>query len=373
MSRSRVGLVLIVALLLGGGAPGGQDEAAAGGPVAIPLGLDQYLPVPASNPVTAAKVTLGRRLFFDTRLSADGSTACVTCHDPGRAFTDGRAVAQGIHGRLGPRNSPTLVNRAYGGGQFFDGRAATLEEQALRPIEDVNELGHSVTQVVEWLRADPEYRREFGLVFGADPVAASLARALATYVRSILSGDSPFDRYQAGDRAALSREQEQGLQIFLGKGRCSACHVGPTLTDEEFHNTGVAWPPDRPASSPGFPEAFLDAGRYSVTGTPTDLGSFKTPTLREISHTAPYMHDGSLPTLADVVDFYNLGGRANPYRDHRIRPLGLTGDEQRALVSFLEALSGMVDHGGANGSSLTALGVVPGGRERHPAAEVVSE
>jgi cytochrome c peroxidase len=219
----------------------GLPDAAASRPLGIPLGLDLFMPVPPANPITAEKIALGRQLFFDTRLSADGSTACATCHEPDRAFTDERPLARGIEGRLGRRNAPTLVNRGYGTAQFLDGRATTLEAQALQPIEDENELGHSVEGALHSLRADPAYRRDFQAAFRDGPDETTLARALATYVRSILSGDAPFDRYQDGDRAALTDEQREGLRIFHGKGRCSSCHVGPNFTDEEFHNTGVAW------------------------------------------------------------------------------------------------------------------------------------
>jgi len=365
MGRVRFGLVL-VALWSAGGAVGdggwaastpsrcepspshqeGRPASAGRRPFAIPRGLDLYMPVPASNPVTAEKIALGRRLFFETRLSADGSTACASCHDPARAFTDGRPIARGIGGRMGTRNAPTLVNRGYGARHFLDGRADTLEEQVLQPIDDPNELGRAVSAVVRTLGDDAAYRRLFAEAFGREPDANGLAHALASYVRSILSGDSAFDRYQAGDRAALTDEQQAGLQIFLGKGRCSACHVGPNLTDEEFHNTGVAW---AVGTGPDIPEAtgaYRDVGRFGVTGRPDDLGAFKTPTLRDIARTAPYMHDGSLETLDAVVDFYDGGGASNPHLDRRIGPLRLTESEKGALVSFLASLSGVVRHGG---------------------------
>jgi cytochrome c peroxidase len=274
--------------------------------VTIPLGLDLYLPVPEGNPLTAEKIELGRRLFFDRRLSRDNSTSCSSCHDPERAFADGRAIAVGVFERKGRRNSPALINRGYGRSFFWDGRVATLEEQVLKPIEDPNEMDLSLAEAAA----------RVGLAPG------EISRALASFVRSILSGGSPFDRYISGNRAALTPEQQAGLQVFRGKGNCTACHVGPNFTDEGLHNTGVAWRDGKLA----------DAG--------AGQGRFKTPTLREVARTAPYMHDGSVKTLEDVIEFYNQGGRANPGLDSEIRRLSLSPGEKRALVAFLSALSG---------------------------------
>jgi len=272
----------------------------------IPLGLDLYMPIPEDNPVTDAKVALGRRLFSDRRLSRDGSIACSSCHNPQRAFSDGRPRAVGVFGRVGRRNAPALVNRGYGRAFFWDGRIPTLEEQVLKPIEDPNEMD----------MVPVEAAARVGLS------VSELSHALATYVRSLLSGNSPFDRYVNGERNALSAEQRAGLQIFRGKANCTACHVGPTFSDERLHNTGVAWRDGRLTD--------LGAGR----------GDFKTPTLREVARTAPYMHDGSLATLDDVLEFYDDGGRANPALDPEIRPLRLTDEEKHSLLAFLKSLSG---------------------------------
>lgn len=279
--------------------------------VVIPLGLDLYMPVPEDNPLTVEKIDLGRRLFFDTRLSRDGSVACATCHDPARAFADSSAVAVGVFGRTGRRNAPALINRGYGRAFFWDGRSRTLDEQVVKPIEDPNEMDSS--------QADAAARA------GVSP--GELASALASYVRSILSGNSPFDRFVNGDRNALSGDEQAGLQIFRGKGNCVACHVGPNFTDERLHNTGIAWREGR----------FADAG--------AGRGEFKTPTLREIARTAPYMHDGSLATLEDVIELYDGGGRSNPSIDPEIRPLKLTGTEKMQLLAFLRSLSGEVQEG----------------------------
>lgn len=300
----------------------------------IPRGLDRYRPVPENNPLTSAKVALGRALFFDSLLSKDRSLACATCHDPTRAFTDGRHVSIGVYGRRGRRNVPTLVNRAYGKLFFWDGRMSTLEEQVLMPIQDSLEMGMTLDEVVQRVDDNPEYRALFHKVFGRDPTAENLASALASYVRTILSGGTPFDQYAHGDTAALPSQVRRGLAVFRGKG-CVVCHVGPNFTDELFHNTGIAWQDG----------GLADSGRYVVSRRPGDQGAFKTPTLREVARTAPYMHDGSLETLADVIAFYNSGGHLNPFLDPVIHPLNLTQDERHALLAFLESLSGRVLEG----------------------------
>ena len=246
-----------------------------------PLGLDLYMPVPEAKPLTPAKIALGRKLFFDKRLSLDGTLACVSCHDLKLAFSDGRAVARGIHGAEGVRNAPAIVNRGYGRTFFWDGRAKSLEQQALEPILNPKEL--AMTQV------EVERRTKLKIT--------KVTGALASYVRTIRSGDSPFDRFAAGDQRALSDLEKAGLALFRGKARCDLCHIGPNFTDESFHNTGIAWRNG----------ALADEG--------AGQGTFKVPTLREVARTAPYMHDGSLATLEDVVDYYDKGGNSNPGLD----------------------------------------------------------
>ncbi len=301
----------------------------------IPVGLDLYLPVPEDNPLRPERVALGRRLFFDSVLSRDRSLACAGCHEPERAFTDGRPLSVGVSGRIGTRSVPTIVNSAYGRSFFWDGRTSSLEEQVLKPIEDPKELDMSIPDVVVRLRGDREYSERFQAVFGRSPTNVDLASALASYVRTILSGDAPIDRYLAGELDALSEQAREGLRIFRGEANCSECHLGPTFTDERFHNTGVAWRDG----------ALLDPGRFAVTGDERERGAFKTPTLRNVERTAPYMHDGSLATLEEVIDFYERGGNANPYRDREIRPLDLTASEKQALLTFLRSLSGSVRDG----------------------------
>lgn len=290
--------------------------------IVIPLGLDLYLPAPEFNQLSEEKIELGRRLFNDRRLSRDASIACASCHNPSRAFSDGRAVSVGIEGRVGRRNVPAIINRGYGRAFFWDGRTSTLEEQVLRPIEDPNEMDSTVAVAATRVGLTPE----------------TLANALASFVRSILSGNSRLDRFLNGAPDALTPEEQFGLQTFRGRARCTTCHIGPTFSDERFHNTGVAWRPAPQAGQEG--GRFLDDGRLIATGKQTDRGAFKTPTLRDVARSAPYMHDGSLASLEDVVDFYDRGGRPNPNLDPSIRPLGLTPSEKRALVALLKALSG---------------------------------
>ena len=319
MTTVRAGAFLLVGLSL---------SACASGPVLgpTPRGLDLYLPVPEGNVLTAAKIRRGQALFNDPRLSADGSLACANCHVPTRAFSQPRPIAVGVHGRLGTRNAPALLNRAWGQSFFWDGRTTTLEEQVLKPIADANEMGSTVGEAAARVGLSPR----------------ALAESLASYVRSIRAGDSPFDRYERGDITALSADALAGLRIFRGKGNCVQCHTGPLLSDERFHNTGVAWQPATRADGTGL---FLDQGRALVTGRERDRGAFKTPTLREVARTAPYMHDGSLGTLEDVIEFYDRGGRPNPQIDPVIRPLGLTATGKRQLAAFLRSLTGEVVEG----------------------------
>lgn len=277
----------------------------------IPLGLDLYLPAPEDNPITAEKIELGRRLFNDRRLSRNGSIACASCHQLARAYSDGRTVAVGVFGRTGRRNAPAIINRGYGRAFFWDGRVRTLEEQVLKPIEDPNEMDLPIDDAAARVGLD----------------RTTLAQTLASYVRSILSGDSTYDRFINGERGVLSREQQLGLNVFRGNGNCTACHVGPNFSDERLHNTGVAW---------------VDG---HLTDSGAGAGNFKTPTLRQVARTAPYMHDGSFATLEDVIEFYDRGGRSNPNLDVEIRPLHLTSSEKRGLIAFLQALSGTIRRG----------------------------
>ena len=299
-----------------------------------PLGLDLYRPIPETNPQTAPKIALGRRLFHDRRWSRDGRVSCATCHDPRHAFADNRALAVGAGQGVGRRNVPTIVNRVWGRSFFWDGRATSLEQQALQPILNPLELGATADAVVALARSR-DYGGAFRTVFGRIPDLADVARALASYVRTIMSGDSAYDRYVAGNRSALRPAARRGLALFNGQAGCATCHSGPIFTDELFHNTGVAWRSGAPS----------DLGRSAMTGREEDRGAFKTPTLREVARTAPYMHDGSLATIEEVVEFYDRGGKRNPHIDDRLRPLGLTRSQRADLVAFLNALNGRIEEG----------------------------
>lgn len=303
------------------------------------MGLDLYMPVPEDNPLTPEKVALGRRLFFDPILSRDYSLACASCHDPRRTFADGLVVAVGVSHRQGTRHAPALINRGYGRAFFWDGRAASLEHQALQPIANPKEFDLTVEEVIARLKTHAEYPALFRTAFGEDVTSENLARVLASYVRTILSGNAPIDRYFSGEREALSEQARKGLDLFRGKANCTACHLGPTFTDEQFHNTGAAWR-EGPEGS-----GLRDPGRFAVTGKEAERGAFKTPTLREVARTAPYMHDGSLQTLEEVIEFYHRGGNPNPHLDPELRPLRLTPEEKQALLAFLQSLSGTIREG----------------------------
>jgi cytochrome c peroxidase len=293
----------------------------------VPLGLDPRL-VSKENPLTEPRVRLGRRLFFDPILSADNTVACASCHRPDHGFAGSEARPRGIRGQRVARRAPTLFNRAYGTAFFWDGRELTLEEQALRPIEDATEMGSTVAAVLDRLRADATYKAQFEAAFTEGVTAANLGRALASFERVLLRGDSAFDRFRRqGKTEALTAQERHGLWLYESKGRCWRCHSGANFTDESYHNTGVSW-----GKIPA------DFGRSAVTKKEADRGRFKTPTLRGVVLTGPYMHDGSLTSLEDVVEFYNRGGGANPNLDPVLAPLNLSKDEVRDLVAFLKAL-----------------------------------
>jgi cytochrome c peroxidase len=284
----------------------------------LPLGLPaEHFTVPENNPLNEEKVELGRVLFFDKRLSADGTISCATCHLPQLAFTDGRQQSQGIGGLTGLRNAPTLINRAFANKQFWDGRAASLEEQVKGPLISPTEMGMaSHTIVVSRIAAITDYRKWFKKVFRSEISIDNLTKAIAAFERILLSGNTKYDRFKAGDPQALSASEQRGLELFEGKARCNQCHSGFNFTDEEYHNIGVGWDKQR-----------IDLGRYSVTSLQQDIGAFKTPTLREVARTAPYMHDGSMANLDEVIEFYDEGGIANPFLDSEMRRLKLTMEQ----------------------------------------------
>jgi cytochrome c peroxidase len=294
----------------------------------VPLGLDTTHSAPADNPVTEEKVRLGRTLFFDPVLSADRTLACASCHDPAHGFAGRDPVAIGIGRKRGTRNAPTLLNRAYAAKLFWDGREATLEAQALGPIENPLELGANLSEVVERLKADTAYAKQFTAAFPDGVTAANIGKALASFERTLLHGGTRVDQFRIGKIAALTAPEKHGLWLFESRAGCWKCHSGANFTDEKFHNTGVTW--DKTPA---------DLGRYVVTKHDADRGAFKTPTLRGVAHTAPYMHDGSLASLKEVVEFYNKGGNKNPNLDPLVSSLNLSEPDLLDLVAFLEALS----------------------------------
>lgn len=288
-------------------------------------------PVPPDNPQVDAKVRLGSQLYFDTRLSADKTISCATCHAPETGWANHNATDTGIRGQVGGRNSGSIIDAAFMRFQFWDGRAATLEEQALGPIHNPIEMGETLENVVRKLNAIPGYRSQFLEVFGTEVNTDGIAKAIAAFERTIVSGPSPYDRYLAGDPTAMKPEAIRGMRIFNGKGHCTACHSGPAFSDQSFHNLGIGMEKDNP-----------DVGRSAISKDPADWGKFKTPGLRNVSLTHPYLHDGSEKTLMDVVNLYDRGGVPNRNLDVAMLPLALTASEKRDLVAFLEALTGPI-------------------------------
>jgi len=289
------------------------------------------LPVPADNPQTDAKIRLGAQLYFDPRLSADNTISCATCHAPQTGWANHGATDTGIRGQVGGRNSGTILDSAWMRVQFWDGRAASLEEQAVGPIHNPIEMGETLENVVRKLNAIPGYREQFQTVFGTDASEAGIAKAIASFERTVVSGPSPYDRWLAGDRAAMSPAAVRGHHLYNGKGHCTPCHSGPAFSDQGYHNLGAGM--DKPNPDPG---------REAVTKDPRDRGRFKTPGLRNCALTHPYLHTGAEQTLRDVIDFYDRGGVPNPDLDPLMLPLRLTEREKNDLVAFLEALTGTV-------------------------------
>lgn len=294
--------------------------ASAGLTAAEPAGLPPVVH-PKDNPPTPEKIALGKQLYFDKRLSVDDTISCASCHDPAKGFSNGEAVATGVGGLKGGRNSPTVLNTAYQTFQFWDGRAKTLEEQALGPIQNPIEMKMTLDDVVAKINKIDGYKTQFQKVFGTEVTSDGMAKAIAAYERTVLSGNAPYDQYKAGKQDALSESALRGMKLFFGKARCSACHSGPNFTDNAFHNIGM---PDK------------DEGRLAISKLAGDKGAFKTPTLRDIARTAPYMHDGSLKTLEEVVEHYNKGGTPNDFLDEEIFALKLSDQDKADVVTFMK-------------------------------------
>lgn len=339
---------------------------------AEPLGLPP-VPIPANNPQSEAKVRLGDKLFHDTRFSRTGKVSCATCHDKAKAFTDRLPVSEGINGLKGTRNAPTVINAAFMQTQFWDGREPSLEAQSAQPFVNPVEMGlPNHEAILEVVRNDEEYAEAFEAAFGkrGDEITMEEVKmAIAAFERTLIAGDSPFDRYYfGGDATAMTPAQIRGFKVFTGKGRCVSCHTieqtQALFTDNRFHNLGVGFKRIRGKVAETAAE-FLkskragadvdvtvltsanvsELGRFAITEDITEVGAFKTPTLRNVELTAPYMHDGSLATLQDVVEFYDNGGRVSPddpvddFQSGGIRPLGLTPEEEADLVEFMKALT----------------------------------
>jgi len=291
--------------------------------------------------VTPEKVRLGRWLFFDPRLSADGKVSCASCHDPKAGYSENDPVSTGVGGKKGTRKAPPILNAAFPiyPVWFWDGRASSLAEQAKGPMENPVEMAMTHAGIESAVRAVPGYARYFTEAFGDPHVDVDrIAEAIAAYEATRLSGNSAFDRWDAGDPKALDDRQKAGFRVFMGKGACNQCHLGPNLTDSRFHNLGVGFRAPAPGADPA--TGFADRGRALVTGKREDTGAFKTPTLREVSRRAPYMHDGSVATLREVVLLYDRGGVPNPWLSTEMKPLHLTPAEVDALVDFLRAFDG---------------------------------
>ena len=298
----------------------------------LPLGLEPDFEVPVHNPMTPEKVSLGKRLFFDKNLSKDRSISCGTCHDPAKGFSNGEAFSKGVSGELSQRNVPSIVNRLFGQTQFWDGRAETLESQAQGPLFNPDEMAMDENLLIDRLQADTVYYQLFRDAFAAEPTLDGVLKAIAAYERTVVSAATAFDRYEwDGEKAALSESAVRGIALFRGKARCSTCHIGTNFTDDKFHNIGA-----------GIGTGQKDPGRAAVTKKSEDFGRFKTPTLRNVTLTAPYMHDGSLTTLEEVITFYDQGGRPHPNLDAEIKPLQLTDAEKSDLLEFLKSLTGPI-------------------------------
>jgi cytochrome c peroxidase len=295
------------------------------------LSADRVLgpvPVPVGNAQTSEKVELGKLLFFDKRLSASNTMACATCHDPTKGWSDGLPRCAGCGGR----NTISLFNIAYEDLPAWDGFAASLEQHngAALTFEPFGAGAQNVPELVKKLGVVPEYRERFGKAFGGEISYTTIARALAAFERSVLTFNSPYDRFQAGNKGALTKEQQEGMALFNGKAGCSSCHMPPLFIDNRFHALGV--PQVGPPAE--------DLGRFTVTGDDRDRGAFRTPTLRNVTLTAPYMHDGALATLDEVIAFYDAGGGTVPgRRSPDIGPLDLSERERKALVAYLESLT----------------------------------
>jgi len=288
-------------------------------------------PYPAGNKPNDARFNLGKKLFFDPRLSGDGNMSCATCHNPSMGWSDGQKTAKGVKSKVLDRASPTIINTAYNSLQMWDGRKKSLEDQAMGPMEATVEMNMDTEKLFKWLRGNSGYKALFEKAYPGDGINAdSLSKAMATYERqAAISNDSPFDRWVGGDAEAMTKSQVRGFKLFVGKAKCDVCHSAPNFVDNGFHNLGLAsWGEKKP-----------DMGRYGQKPIGILKGAFKTPTLREIDRTAPYFHDGSARTLMDAVEHYSKGGVVKEGMSPNMEELKLKGQEKEDLVHFMKALS----------------------------------
>jgi cytochrome c peroxidase len=328
----------------GWGHAGGQAE----------IGPLPPLPIPEDNPMTSEKVELGKRLFFDPRLSGDGSLACASCHLPDQGWASNSPLSPAYPTTMERRNSKTLINVAYTKALLWDGRAGALEKQALAPIQNPLLMNQNLDLLIEKLKAVPAYEERFQQVFGTSVTPEAVGKALAAFERTLVTRNAPFDRYMTGDWQAMSEGALRGMELFKGKARCILCHNGPNFTDSQFHNLGVPAAPllsdplvqvairfdAKRMNVPEYQSVREDLGRYLVTKEENDKGAFRTPTLRNVMQREPLMHNGLFHSLEEVIDFYDAGGGAVAGKSPLIQPLGLTAQEKRELLAFLQALTG---------------------------------
>ncbi|RHW35765.1 cytochrome-c peroxidase [Neobacillus notoginsengisoli] len=286
------------------------------------------IPIPEDNPMNPEVLKLGQALYFDPLLSGDNTRSCASCHDASLGYGDGKATFEKVDGTAGARNSPTVINSGYYKTNFWDGRASSLEEQALGPIENPNEMNQNLDALINELKAIKGYEEMFQKAFGTGITKETIAKAIAAFERQIVVKDTAYDRFLQGEKNALTDQEVRGLGLFVGKAMCVTCHNGPNLSDNNFYNIGIE---------------SEDEGRFAVTQEPGDLGRIRTPGLYGITHTAPYMRDGSLKTLEDVIDYYDRGGDNHPNKSFFIKqfmPLGLSDSEKADLLAFLKTLGG---------------------------------
>lgn len=326
-------LALLLALAGGVGAAWAADDAAT--PQDRQWLLPDQPPHPADNTPSAARIELGKMLFFDARLSSEGTLSCAGCHNPLYGWSDGLPTAKGWRGKVLGRASPTIVNAGYNTVQMWDGRRSSLEHQAMGPMESADEMASRLDTLFGWLSGNPGYKAAFDAAYPGEAIdKATTSKAIAAFERTVVSNDAPFDRWLRGEQGAMTPQQVRGFRLFtdVGKGNCAACHQAPNFTDNGFHNIGLA--------SHGREQP--DPGRFAIKPLPSLKGAFKTPTLRGVALTAPYFHDGSAATLLDTVAHYNRGGDVRTDLSTVIKPLNLSNGEMRDIVAFMEALTGPV-------------------------------